>query len=71
MAALPWTSPSGERSAYFDTSIDGLKSRVALWLHANGIPAPAQTLDAVFRKLQAPGSPFELCDGFIRTDSTC
>ena len=55
-----WTSPNGEGSAHFATSIPGLERRVALWARANGIPAPPRVLGAVFARLQAPGSPFEL-----------
>ena len=63
-----WTSPNGEGSAHHATSIPGLKDRVALWARANGIPAPAGVLDAVFARLQAPGSPFELEEAHVRTD---
>jgi hypothetical protein len=63
-----WTSPNGEGSAHFATSIPGLERRVALWARANGIPAPPRVLGAVFARLQAPGSPFELEEREVRTD---
>ena len=67
--AAAWTSPNAEGSAHFDTSIAGLKRRVAVWARANRIPAPPEILDAVFAKLQAPGSPFELEEGHVLTDA--
>ncbi len=63
-----WSAGAGSRHA--DCSVRGLKARVALWARANGVAAPPRALDAAFARLQAPGSPFELCEAHVRPSSS-
>ena len=62
-----WSAGTGSQHA--DCSVQGLKARVAHWARANGVPVPPQALDAAFARLQAPGSPFELCEAHVRASS--
>jgi len=62
-----WETDSGEDSKYFGTSNEALVERVKVHAKANNLPV--ERVSAVFDSVSGPGGPFEITEGYLRTDS--